>query len=154
MKSFLSSSNPSARSKWTYAILSLALAGLADAVYLTASHYAGGAVSCSVLHGCEQVLTSKYAAIGGIPIAAFGAGYYAALFLLAYYGRLGSSAAWRLLQLTIASGVAVTAALLYIQLAVIRAVCQYCMLSAILTTMIAIIALALSMRKPNETVQQ
>jgi uncharacterized membrane protein len=125
----------------------LALLGLADAAYLTITHYTGGSVSCSVLHGCEQVLTSKYATFSGIPVAAFGAAYYSAIFLLSYYYRLsGNKALWRLLQAGVATGLIVTLILLYLQLAVIRAVCQYCMLSAILTTMIAVIILLMSFR--------
>ena len=47
--------------------------GLADALYLTIEHLAGRSVPCSVTGGCEEVLTSSYAVIAGIPLAAVGA---------------------------------------------------------------------------------
>ena len=37
----------------------VALAGLADSVYLTVHHYTAVPVPCSILEGCEQVLTSS-----------------------------------------------------------------------------------------------
>lgn len=155
MKNFLNSSNPNVSNRqgkrWLLcAILVLALIGLADATYLTVTHYAGRAVSCSVLHGCEQVLTSKYATVSGIPIAVFGVVYYVGLFLLAYYRLLGNRFAGRLLQLAVAAGIIVTSVLMYLQLGVIQAVCQYCILSAILTTIIAILVVLLALRNKTD----
>ncbi len=49
----------------------VALCGVADAIYLTVHHYTGEKVPCSIVAGCEQVLTSSYAEIAGIPLAAF-----------------------------------------------------------------------------------
>lgn len=132
------------------AIMSLTLIGLADATYLTVTHYSGSAVSCSVLKGCEQVLASKYAVIQGVPIAVLGVVYYSALFLLAYYYRLGSKTAWRLLQMTTSVGVAVTCMLVYLQIAVIHRICQYCMISAILTTIIAVLVIVVTLRNKTD----
>ena len=51
----------------------VALCGLADAIYLTIHHYTGTKVPCSIIEGCEQVLSSQYAEIYGVPLAIFGA---------------------------------------------------------------------------------
>ena len=57
----------------------VALAGLADATYLTASALSGETATCGGSAGCFEVLGSAYARIAGIPTAAFGVlGYFSA----------------------------------------------------------------------------
>ena len=68
----------------------LALVGLADSVYLTISHYTKEPVPCSIVEGCETVLTSSYAEVAGVPIAAFGAAAYFFAFSLAVAGSAGA----------------------------------------------------------------
>ncbi|MDQ3221115.1 MAG: hypothetical protein M3Q26_10310, partial [Acidobacteriota bacterium] len=46
----------------------VALAGLVDAMYLTVKHYTEEPVPCSIIEGCEMVLTSSYAEIAGVPL--------------------------------------------------------------------------------------
>ena len=64
----------------------VALIGLVDAIYLTIKHYMGVAVPCSIGEGCEQVLTSSYAEIGGAPLAIFGTAAYFVAFFFGYSG--------------------------------------------------------------------
>lgn len=133
--------------KLFYFLFAVILIGLADATYLTVVHYTGQGVVCSVVAGCEVVLTSKYSTLFNVPISAFGVLYYAALFMFLYYFRLTqSNLLWRLFQLTAASGVAVTAVLVYLQLGVLDAICQYCMISALTTAIIGGITLWASLR--------
>ncbi len=54
----------------------LAFIGFADATYLTLEHFQGRIPPCTVVNGCESVLTSPYASVGPIPVALFGALYY------------------------------------------------------------------------------
>jgi uncharacterized membrane protein len=123
-------------------ILAFSLAGLADAVYLTAKHYTGGPVPCSITGGCEEVMTSRYATLAGLPTAGFGAAYYlAAFFLTMLY--LDSRCSWTLtllLALT-AAALAVSLALLYLMAFVIRSYCQYCLLSDAITLLLFVTAL-------------
>lgn len=74
----------------------LAVVGLADSVYLTVSHYTKEPVPCSIVEGCETVLTSSYAELAGIPIAAFGAVAYFTAFSLAVIAAYGNRTAWLL----------------------------------------------------------
>jgi uncharacterized membrane protein len=53
-------------------LASLDVVGLLIASYLSYVELGGGVPSCGVLHGCETVALSKYAKIGGIPVAVFG----------------------------------------------------------------------------------
>ena len=50
----------------------LAVAGLADSIYLTVTHLTGEDVTCLASSGCSEVLSSAYATIGNIPLGAFG----------------------------------------------------------------------------------
>src|SRR5579872_6247498 len=58
-----------------YVIGILGFLGFLDATYLTILHYKNTIPPCT-LHGCEVVLSSVFATIGGVPIALIGAGYY------------------------------------------------------------------------------
>lgn len=58
----------------------LSLVGLADAIYLTVEHRVGETAGCIVSRGCFEVRGSKYAAVGPVPLAAFGALAYFAAF--------------------------------------------------------------------------
>ena len=58
--------------------------GLLDAAYLTFEHFLGRIPACNIA-GCESVLTSRWATIGGIPLALLGAFYYLTLLLLAVF---------------------------------------------------------------------
>jgi len=132
------------RAKWFYAAAALlGLLGLADALYLTVEHLAGRAafVPCSVTHGCEEVLTSSYAVIAGIPLAAIGAAAYFSVFSLATLAFFGYRSAVRLLRALVAVMVLVSLWLFYLQAFVIHAFCQFCLLSAAITITLMIVLL-------------
>jgi uncharacterized membrane protein len=112
-----------------------ALVGLADAVYLTVHHYTEDPVPCSVIAGCEQVLTSSYAEVLGIPLAGFGAAAYFTAFSLALLSLYGNRIAWQLFGIQVTLMTIFAAWLIYVQGFVIGAFCQFCLLSA-LTTLI------------------
>lgn len=119
----------------------VALAGLADAVYLTIHHYTGEQVPCSIVDGCEQVLTSRYAEIAGIPLAIFGAAAYLAAFLLAILAAFGNRLTWTLFGVQVTFMLLFTAWLVYLQAYVIEAFCQFCLLSAATTLTLFIVFL-------------
>jgi uncharacterized membrane protein len=103
----------------------LALAGFGIASYLTYVHYAGAAIACST-GGCEKVQTSSYAELAGIPVAVIGLVGYAAIFATALLaGEIGALAA---AGLTV-GGFAFALYLIYVQVAVIDAFCQWCLAS-------------------------
>jgi uncharacterized membrane protein len=120
----------------------VALGGFVDAVYLTIKHYTGEAVPCSVVEGCEQVLTSSYAEIFGIPLAMFGAAAYFVAFSLAILAAFGNRLMWKFFGAQIFLMVLFTAWLVYLQAFVIGAFCQFCLISAAVTLTLFIIYLA------------
>ncbi|MGH7558113.1 MAG: vitamin K epoxide reductase family protein [Gemmatimonadota bacterium] len=123
----------------------LAVVGFLDAAYLTATHFAGGAPACGPGGGCELVTTSPYATLGPVPIAAIGLGYYALVSLIVWApaGSLSQGLVRALLLLT-GTAVVVSAILFYLQAAVIGAWCRFCLLSAGVTALLFLTALALS----------
>jgi len=120
----------------------VALLGLADAIYLTVHHYTAVPVPCSITEGCEQVLTSSYAEIGGFPLAAFGAVAYFVAFSLALLAVFGDRRMWTLFGIQVTLMMIFTGWLLYLQAVVIEAFCQFCLLSAATTFTLFLIYLA------------
>ena len=108
----------------------LALLGLADSVYLTVHHFTAEPVPCSIVEGCETVLTSSYAEIAGIPLAAFGALAYFIAFSLAILTVFGNRSMWLLFGIQSFIMAAVSVYLIYLQGFVIGAFCQFCLISA------------------------
>ena len=108
----------------------VALVGLVDSVYLTVHHLTAAPVPCSIIDGCETVLTSPYAEIAGIPLAAFGAVAYFAAFSLALLAAFGNRLMWTLFGAQVIVMAMFTAWLIYLQAVVIGAFCQFCLLSA------------------------
>ena len=127
---------------WLYgASAALSLIGLGDALYLTIQHLTGQNVRCSVTSGCSQVLSSSYAKIAGIPTAAFGVAAYFTVFSLATLAVFGYAWARSALVFVIASMFIATLWLLYLQAFVLHAFCQYCLLSAAVTTTLTVLIL-------------
>lgn len=119
----------------------LSLVGLADALYLTIQHVTGQSVRCTVTSGCSEVLSSSYAVVGGFPLAALGAAAYFSVFSLATLAIFGYRIAGKLLLPLIGGMFLVSVYLIYLQAFVLRAFCQYCLLSAAVTIGLTICAL-------------
>ncbi|MGQ0537885.1 MAG: vitamin K epoxide reductase family protein [Gemmatimonadaceae bacterium] len=116
----------------------LALLGLLVASYL--SLYKAGAIAqltCTV-GSCETVQLSRWATLLGLPVALWGVLFYVALLVLAMLGVQGRWADSRGMSVALALltgwGVLFSAWLTYLELFVIRAICQWCVVSALLVT--------------------
>jgi uncharacterized membrane protein len=118
----------------------IALVGLADSAYLTVKHFTHEPVPCSLIEGCEQVLTSPYAEIAGVPLAALGAAAYFVAFSLALLAAFGNRLMWTFFIVQAAIMAAFSVWLLYLQGAVIGAFCQFCLLSAATSFTLLIVA--------------
>ncbi|HKR14632.1 MAG TPA: vitamin K epoxide reductase family protein [Pyrinomonadaceae bacterium] len=130
------------KAKWMYiATALLSLVGIGDAVYLTVQHLTGQSVRCTVTSGCSEVLSSSYAVVGGYPLAGLGAAAYFSVFSLAILAIFGYRIAGKLLLPLVGGMFLVSLYLVYLQAFVIRAFCQYCLLSAAVTTGLMILTL-------------
>lgn len=125
----------------------LALAGLFISGYLllySLGFY--GDLLCGAGGGCDVVQASRWATFLGLPVAGWGTGWYAAVFGLSLVGALGGEddgprwSALGLLGLAVA-GVLFSSYLTYIELFVLRAICRWCVASAVLTVLILALAI-------------
>ena len=123
----------------------LAVLGLGIAGYLTYVHYAGIHVLCAASGGCETVQTSSYAKLAGIPVPVLGLiGYVGILVALLVAGDPG-----RLATAGIALvGFGFSLYLTYLELFVIKAICQWCVGSAVIMTVIAVLSVVRLLRAP------
>ena len=111
----------------------LALAGLGIAIYLTYVHYAGLQPLCLSSGGCETVQASRYAKLAGVPVAVLGlGGYLLILGSLTVRGEAGRLAGAGLAL----SGWGFSAYLTYRELFTIKAICQWCVASAVIMTVL------------------
>ncbi len=114
----------------------VALVGLGDSIYLTVHHFTAEPVPCNILGGCEKVLTSSYAEIAGVPLAAFGAAAYFVAFSLAILTAFGDRRMWTFFGIQTTLMALFSAWLIYVQAFVIGAFCQFCLLSAVTTLLL------------------
>lgn len=119
----------------------LSLVGLADALYLTIEHVTGQSVRCTIISGCSAVLSSPYAVVAGIPLAAVGAAAYFTVFSLAILTLFGYFWAGKLMRAVVITMFAISVWLMYLQAFVIREFCQYCLLSAVITTALLVVTM-------------
>jgi uncharacterized membrane protein len=133
-----------------FLFLAVSLVGFVNAAYLTAKHYLGTPPACSLFAGCEKVTTSRYATILGVPLALLGALYYLAVFLaVVAYVDTGRVGIFRGVAGFTAVGFVASAWFVYLQLFVIQAICQYCMLSAFTSTLLFIFGITVLRSAPS-----
>jgi uncharacterized membrane protein len=123
------------------AILVVAVLGFADAAYLTIEHYRGTIPPCSVVSGCETVLTSSYSIIAGIPVSLLGAIYYLliAIGVFAYIDTKKTVILKWTLSITI-FGLLMSLWFIFLQAFVIKAWCLYCLGSAVTSITLFVLA--------------
>ncbi|MEK7511099.1 MAG: vitamin K epoxide reductase family protein [Patescibacteria group bacterium] len=129
------------------ALLVLTILGIMDAWYLTQSALQGAALFCDVgamLDGCNIVAQSPYSKLFGVPLAAYGVAFYGVLFAL--IAALFTATHHPLYQAVVALGVVgfiASIAFLFIQFVLIKALCIYCIASAVIAALICLLALRL-----------
>jgi uncharacterized membrane protein len=114
----------------------LSLIGIGVAGYLTYTHYAGLKVVCLSSGGCETVQSSVYSKLAGVPVAVLGlAGYIGLLFSLAIRSELGRIAGFGIALIGFLFSIYLT----YREIFTIKAICQWCVSSAVLMTILTIL---------------
>ena len=117
----------------------VSLIGLVDSIYLTVEHMAGRSVRCTIVAGCSAVLSSPYSSFRGVPLALIGAIAYFIVFSLATMAAFGYQKLGRLLVVVVLGMFITTIWLFYLQAAVIKAFCQFCLLSALVTIVLTVL---------------
>jgi len=122
----------------------LSILGFLDALYLLIYKLTGNSQMCLGNGGCHDVNFSPYSEIYGIPVSVFGlAAYIAILGILVLESRLKMAEEYGQLAIFGISlvGVAFSAYLTYLEFYIIHAVCPFCVTSAILITILFILAI-------------
>ena len=120
----------------TRASTTLAGVGVGIAGYLTYVHYAGLHPVCGISHGCETVQTSSYASLAGVPVALLGLiAYILILVTLKVEGERALLGGYLLTLAAFAFSVYLT----YREVFTIHAICSWCVSSAIVFSLLAIV---------------
>jgi vitamin-K-epoxide reductase (warfarin-sensitive) len=130
--------------RWLIAFL--ALAGMVAAALALREHYRTEASPCSINEkwDCGAVNKSRFAVIGGVPVAVIGIAGYLLLAALAMGKR------WRLLAAAAVPALAFSLYLAHIEKDVLGIWCIYCVISLgiiTLITLLSLIALGVNWRK-------
>jgi uncharacterized membrane protein len=125
----------------------LAVVGIGLAAYLTYIHYAGINPACTAGQSCLKVQTSIWSKVAGVPVALLGLiGYIGIFASLVVPDREESRVAT--LGLTVV-GVGFSAYLTYRELFSIHAICEWCVSSAIILTVLLICAIVRYLTPPS-----
>lgn len=116
-------------------MVALSLIGLIDAIYLTILKLSNNQSLClDGIGDCWSVNISRYSEIAGIPIAIFGAGAYLAILTVLLFEQrvafLQENGNLILFGITLV-GVLYSAYLTYVEIVILKAICPFCVLSAI-----------------------
>ncbi len=132
--------NQSRRAQTLYGIAALvSLIGLADSIYLAVEHVSGRSVRCTIVKGCSEVLSSPYASYRGVPLALIGAIAYFTVFGLATLAAFQYKWVGKVLLFVVGGMFLTTLWLVYLQAFVIKAFCQFCLLSALVTVVLTVL---------------
>ena len=118
--------------------------GFLDSIYLSYIKLTHTEAFCAGIGECDIVNTSPYSEIAGIPMALLGAGAYVALVILLIVERRRGF--WKNNSLLIFFGITLigllySAYLTYIEVAVINAICPFCVLSALAMLVLFVVSI-------------
>ena len=124
----------------------LALIGVFVSTYLTLYKLGYiGQLQCAV-GSCETVNTSRWATFLGLPVAAWGLGFYVLALVLVMVGIQDRYADSRMLSVVYVVltgwGVVFSGWLTYLELFVINAICIWCVTSACIVAIMFLVAIA------------
>ena len=122
----------------------VALAGMFVALYLTLYKLGYiGTLVCAV-GSCETVQTSKWATFLGFPVGAWGVAYYIGVLAVSLAGLTPALADRRAISLLLVTmtgfGLLFSLWLTYLELFVIHAICQWCVISALLAAALFVLS--------------
>ena len=122
--------------------LLVSMFGMIDAGYLTRQHYLGGTLVCPIFGGCDVVTNSVYSEILGFPVAGIGLAFYMTIFSLSALAYFTENKLFlKLASYLTICGLLASIALVSLMLFIIKALCFYCVLSAISSTVLFILGM-------------
>jgi len=139
--------------KWLYkASLALVVIGILVSVYMTIYKLTDNNAMCLGSGGCSQVNASRYSEIYGIPVGLVGVGGFAAILLLHLLENrndfMRRNATLYIFGLAL-TGFVFTLYLVYVEFAILKALCPFCLTSQVTMTIIFIISVIRLVRQPQ-----
>jgi len=125
-------------------LLLITALGIINTIYLSYHAIRGTMVKCLFLpqESCDKVQRSKYSKTLGVPNPYLGLLMLSVIFILAFMYSVGSAPFW-LVFVTITGGFLFSVYFLYIQAAVLKAYCTWCVVSFFIFLLLFIVALAI-----------
>ncbi|MFA7302241.1 MAG: vitamin K epoxide reductase family protein [Candidatus Paceibacterota bacterium] len=133
-------------------VLVLAFCGIAVSAYISQSEAAGVPLICNVqsFSDCNVVVASAYSRLFGISLADFGLLFYTVLFVVAAFELvLFNQLLRRIIQGLALVSIIFSVYSVYTQAFLIRALCIYCLTSAVITIFIFIFASVIEPLRKN-----
>ena len=131
--------------------IALSVLGLLVAIYMTIFKLTNNENMCIGSHGCSIVNASGYSEVYGIPVAVFGVLGYLSILALFYLetkpGFFQTNGSMLLFAVTLA-GFLFTVWLVYVEVALIKAYCPFCITSQISMTIIFILTVIRVIKQP------
>ena len=139
--------------KWLYRIsVALAVLGLLVSIYMTIYKATSHDSMCLGSGDCSTVNASRYSEVNGIPVAVFGVLGYAAILMVLYFENrnrfLRQNSTLMIFGMAL-TGFLFTVWLIYVEVAILKALCPFCVTSQTAMTLIFIIAVIRLIRQPQ-----
>ena len=133
-------------------IIGLTVIGLLVSIYMTIYKLTNNESMCIGNGGCSIVNASGYSKVSGIPVAVVGMGGYLAILVMLLLERkpgfFAENASMILFGLTL-TGFFFTVWLIFVELALIKALCPFCVTSQITMTAIFILTVIRVIKQPQ-----
>ena len=133
-------------------IIVFTVIGLLVSIYMTIFKLTNNEKMCIGNGGCSIVNASGYSSINGIPVAAVGMGGYLAILVMLFLERkpgfFEENSSMILFGLTL-TGFLFTLWLIFVEVALIKALCPFCLTSQISMTIIFILTIIRVIKQPQ-----
>ncbi|GAB4432765.1 MAG: hypothetical protein Kow002_20530 [Anaerolineales bacterium] len=138
--------------KWLYRTsIILTILGLAVSIYMTIYKATSNDALCLGSGDCSVVNASRFSEIYGIPVATVGIAGYFAILLIHYFERrdefFKKNGPLAIFGMAL-TGFVFTVYLIYVEIAIIKALCPFCVASQTFMTIIFIISMIRLVRQP------
>ena len=132
--------------------IAFAVIGLLVSIYMTIFKLTNNESMCIGSHGCSIINASKYSVINGIPVAVVGALGYLSILVLLYLetkpGFFQDNGSMLLFGVTLI-GFLFTLWLIYLEVALIKAYCPFCITSQVSMTIIFVLTVMRVLKQPT-----
>ena len=131
--------------------IALTIVGLLVSIYMTIYKFTDNEKMCIGSGGCSVVNSSRYSEVSGIPVALLGVGGYVAILavlLLEHRNKFFEQNGTMMFFGLSITGFLFTVWLIYVEIALIKALCPFCLTSQAVMTVLFILSVIRLIRQP------